>query len=43
MAYVPNQSRDIDRTQPRRVREACKYFAIEAAIALFISFMVRFF
>ncbi|XP_065167478.1 protein Malvolio-like isoform X3 [Atheta coriaria] len=37
------KSRDIDRTKPAKVREANKYFFIEAAIALFVSFIINVF
>lgn len=35
------QSRAIDRTNPRKIREANKYFSIEAAGALLISFFIN--
>lgn len=34
-------SRKVDRENPRMVREANKYFAIDSAIALFISFLIN--
>lgn len=37
------QSRDIDRRKPDKVREANMYFFIEAAIALFVSFIINVF
>lgn len=37
------KSREIDRTKPKKVREANYYFFIEAAIALFISFIINVF
>lgn len=37
------KSRDIDRTKKKEVREANFYFFIEAAIALFISFLINVF
>jgi len=37
------KSRDIDRTKKREVREANFYFFIEAAIALFVSFLINVF
>lgn len=37
------QSRDIDRRQPKRVSEANFYFFIEAAVALFVSFIINLF
>ncbi|XP_032455423.1 protein Malvolio isoform X2 [Nasonia vitripennis] len=37
------KSRDINRTEPSKVREANKYFFTEAAIALFISFLINLF
>jgi natural resistance-associated macrophage protein len=35
------QSRDIDTTKKSRVREALRYYNIESAVALFISFMIN--
>ncbi|OQR86833.1 Metal Ion (Mn2 -iron) Transporter (Nramp) Family [Achlya hypogyna] len=35
------QSRAIDRTNTRKVREANKYFTIESALALFVSFLIN--
>lgn len=35
------QSRDIDTTKKSRVREALRYYNIESAFALFISFMIN--
>ena len=37
------QSRDIDRRQPKKVEEANMYYFVEAAIALFISFIINVF
>ncbi|XP_054092090.1 protein Malvolio isoform X3 [Zeugodacus cucurbitae] len=37
------KSRDIDRRQPKRVSEANFYFFIEAAVALFVSFIINLF
>ena len=37
------QSRQVDRANKSEVREANKYFFIEAAIALFISFIINVF
>uniref|UniRef100_A0A8R1E0T5 Protein Malvolio n=1 Tax=Caenorhabditis japonica TaxID=281687 RepID=A0A8R1E0T5_CAEJA len=37
------KSRKVDRTNSKRVAEANKYFAIESAIALFISFFINLF
>lgn len=37
------QSRDIDRTKKDHVLEANKYFFVEAAIALFVSFLINVF
>jgi len=37
------KSRDVDRNNVNKVREANKYFFIEAAIALFISFLINVF
>jgi Mn2+/Fe2+ NRAMP family transporter len=34
-------SRDVDRSQPAKVREANFYFSIEAAVALFVSFLIN--
>jgi len=34
-------SRNVDRTRPSKVAEANKYFAIEAAAALFVSFLIN--
>lgn len=35
------QSRKLDRSNPNKVREANKYFSIEASIALFVSFLIN--
>lgn len=37
------KSRDVDRTKPKKVREANYYFFIEAAVALFVSFIINVF
>lgn len=37
------QSRDIDRGKKEEVKEANMYFFIEAAIALFVSFIINLF
>ncbi|XP_037825589.1 protein Malvolio isoform X2 [Lucilia sericata] len=37
------KSRDVDRRQPTKVREANYYFFIEAAVALFVSFIINLF
>jgi natural resistance-associated macrophage protein 2 len=37
------KSRDIDRTQKRKVKEANMFFFIEASIALFVSFLINVF
>ena len=37
------QSRDINRSKKKEVKEANKYFFIEATIALFISFLINVF
>ena len=37
------KSRDIDRTKKAEVKEANMYFFIEAAIALFVSFLINVF
>lgn len=37
------KSRDIDRTKPEKVKDANLYFFIEAAIALFVSFIINVF
>ena len=37
------KSRDVDRTKPKKVREANYYFFIEACIALFVSFIINVF
>ena len=43
VAIVWLQSRQVDRTNKAEVKEANKYFFIEAAIALFISFIINVF
>lgn len=37
------QSRDVDRLNKKEVKEANKYFFIEATIALFVSFLINVF
>ena len=37
------KSRDIDRTKVEEVKEANKYYFIEAALALFVSFLINIF
>ncbi|XP_061390848.1 protein Malvolio isoform X2 [Musca vetustissima] len=37
------KSRDVDRRQPTKVREANFYFFIEASVALFVSFIINLF
>lgn len=37
------QSREVDRSKKKEVKEANKYFFIEATIALFISFLINVF
>lgn len=37
------KSRDVDRSNPREVKEANKYFFIESSIALFVSFIINVF
>ncbi|XP_065365287.1 protein Malvolio isoform X2 [Calliphora vicina] len=37
------KSRDVDRRQPQKVREANYYFFIEASVALFVSFIINLF
>lgn len=39
----PFQSREVDRSNKREVKEANKYFFIESTIALFISFLINVF
>ena len=43
MTFFFFQSRDVDRKNVNKVREANKYFFIEAAIALFVSFLINVF
>ena len=38
-----SQSRQIDRSSKKEVKEANKYFFIESSIALFISFLINVF
>lgn len=37
------KSRDVDRKQPAKVREANFYYFVEACVALFISFIINVF
>jgi len=37
------RSRQIDRKQPKEIKEANKYFFIESALALFVSFIINVF
>lgn len=37
------KSRDIDRRKPEQIRDANLYYFIEAAIALFVSFVINVF
>lgn len=37
------QSRDVNRREPARVRDANFYFFVEACIALFVSFVINVF
>lgn len=37
------QSREVDRKNKKEVKEANKYFFIESAIALFVSFLINVF
>ncbi|XP_023018599.1 protein Malvolio isoform X2 [Leptinotarsa decemlineata] len=37
------KSREVDRTKPEKVKDANKYYFIEAAIALFVSFIINVF
>lgn len=37
------QSREVDRSNKRDVKEANKYFFIEASMALFVSFLINVF
>lgn len=37
------QSRDVDRRQPQKIREANYYFFIEAVVALSVSFVINLF
>lgn len=40
---LPSKSRDVDRRQPQKVREANYYFFIEAVVALSVSFVINLF
>ena len=37
------QSRDVERRNPNKVREANMYFLIESGLALFVSFLINVF
>lgn len=37
------KSRQVDRKEPKKIKEANMYFFIEAAIALFVSFIINVF
>lgn len=37
------QSREVDRTNRKQVKEANKYFFLESTIALFVSFLINVF
>lgn len=37
------KSRDVDRSKPEKIKDANLYFFIEAAIALFVSFIINVF
>lgn len=41
--FLMFQSRSIDRKQPAQVKDANKYYFIEASIALFVSFLINVF
>lgn len=41
--FLSNQSRDVDRKNPSKVREANMYFYIEACMALLVSFIINVF
>ncbi len=43
IGFLIFQSRDVDRKKKHEVSEANKYFFIEAAIALFVSFLINLF
>lgn len=43
LLFAGFQSRDVDRKQPAKVRDANKYFFIEASIALLVSFVINVF
>lgn len=43
MRTFSSQSREVDRSNKKEVREANKYFLIEATIALFVSFLINVF
>lgn len=42
-AIISFQSRDVDRKNPAKVRDANMYFFIEASVALFVSFIINVF
>lgn len=41
--HMFSQSRDVDRSNRKKVKEANKYFFIESTVALFISFLINVF
>lgn len=41
LIFIKLQSRDIDRTQKPKVKEANYYYFIESSVALFISFLIN--
>ena len=41
--FLMCQSRDIDRKNKKEVKEANKYYFIESAVALFVSFLINVF
>ena len=40
---MSSQSRDVDRSNKKEVKEANKYYFIESTVALFISFLINVF
>lgn len=43
MRTFSSQSREVDRSNKKEVREANKYFLTEATVALFVSFLINVF
>lgn len=43
LPFVTNKSRDIDRRQPSEIRDANRYYFLEAAAALLVSFIINVF